>query len=343
VTSVPTFTAFATTKRSPALVPPEMDALVASTTKDPNAKITVLLFSDNSERPTLVLKVPTTEAAADAVRAEAHVIARVTSQLSPELRATVPRLIDVVDRPRPSTLLTTGVAGRPMRSDYQRPRHTASRRLVRQDFARASRWITRLHEATCWGRAPVNLALDGQLSTRLQNRFADLPDMEQGLRFLQRSLDRLGGQHTPRTAVHGDYWFGNLLVDDGDVTGVVDWEHGTPRGEPLRDVIRFALSYALYLDRGTPAGRPVHGHSELRADGCGSGVRYAVTANGWFPNLLRGFIQHHLIRLGVDAALWRECLVAGIAEIAAIADNARFASQHAELLIQLAALRIGIE
>ena len=65
--------------------------------------------------------------------------------------------------------------------------------------------------------------------------------------------------------MHGDYWPGNLLLHRGRVSGVVDWEAGALAGEPLRDVVRFVLSYALYLDRHTRAGRP--GRRAIR--GCG--------------------------------------------------------------------------
>ena len=60
--------------------------------------------------------------------------------------------------------------------------------------------------------------------------------------------------------MHGDFWFGNLLTRDGVVSGVVDWEHAAAQGSPLRDAVRFVLSYSLYLDRHTRPGRRVLGH-----------------------------------------------------------------------------------
>ena len=135
--------------------------------------------------------------------------------------------------------------------------------------------------------------------------------------------------------VHGDFWAGNLLVSQDAVTGVVDWAAAELSGEPLRDVVRFALSYSLYLDRHTRPGRPVRGHPGLRADGWGAGIRYALSGQGWYGQLVRGFVESALVRLGGPAGLWRAALLAGLGEIAATADHADFAIRHRDLLMQL--------
>src|SRR5207247_9115574 len=107
-------------------------------------------------------------------------------------------------------------------------------------------------------------------------------------------------QPGPRTVVHGDYWLGTLLVADDRVVGVVDWESGALVGEPLRDVARFAVSYALYLDRHTRPGQRVAGHrGKLRADGWGAGLAYAVTGDGWFPRGVRACLGRALHRLAL--------------------------------------------
>jgi hypothetical protein len=135
--------------------------------------------------------------------------------------------------------------------------------------------------------------------------------------------------------VHGDFWAGNLLMTGGEVTGVVDWASGEMSGDPLRDVARFALSYSLYLDRHTRHGRPVSGHPGLRADGWGAGIRYAIAGQHWFGEVVRDFVAGALTSLGGPAALWRDVLYAGIAEIAVTADHPDFAVRHRDLLLEL--------
>ena len=120
------------------------------------------------------------------------------------------------------------------------------------------------------------------------------------------------------------------------VTGVVDWAAAELSGEPLRDVARFVLSYSLYLDRHTRPGRPVTGHPGLRADGWGAGIRYAISGQGWYGQLVRDLCHAGtLARLGTPTGLWRDALLAGLGEVAVTADHADFAIRHRDLLSQL--------
>src|SRR6185369_3446488 len=96
-------------------------------------------------------------------------------------------------------------------------------------------------------------------------------------------------------------------------------------GEPLRDVVRFAASYALYLDRHTQAGRRVAGHPGLRADTWGAGLAHAAKGRGWFGALVRDYLAAALDRLGLPTSLWPDLVLAGIADVAATADHPEFA------------------
>ncbi len=48
--------------------------------------------------------------------------------------------------------------------------------------------------------------------------------------------------------VHGDYWLGNLLVDDDQIVGIIDWE-SAHRGQTTEDREFLARSLTTYLDR----------------------------------------------------------------------------------------------
>ena len=146
---------------------------------------------------------------------------------------------------------------------------------------------------------------------------------------------RLRLNQVPRTVVHGDFWFGNILVSGGRVSGVVDWEAATTRGEPVRDLVRFANMYALYLDRRTRRGRRVAGHRGLRADRWGAGLEYAIGGTGWFPTIYRRFLEDGLARLGAEPKSWRDAALAGVAEVAALTDHGDFARFHLELFRRL--------
>lgn len=50
--------------------------------------------------------------------------------------------------------------------------------------------------------------------------------------------------HMPRGFAHGDFFLGNLLVDDGSLTGVIDWDGGGPGALPLLDLLHLRHSDA---------------------------------------------------------------------------------------------------
>jgi hypothetical protein len=50
-------------------------------------------------------------------------------------------------------------------------------------------------------------------------------------------------------ASHGDYWAGNLFVQDGRVSGVVDWERAALDDLPVWDPVKAVGSAAYHLDR----------------------------------------------------------------------------------------------
>lgn len=57
-------------------------------------------------------------------------------------------------------------------------------------------------------------------------------------------ITRSGGGRT--SIVHGDFWPRNILVSEpGDVSGVIDWEHGSLAGDPRDDLFTLPLEYVM--------------------------------------------------------------------------------------------------
>lgn len=80
-------------------------------------------------------------------------------------------------------------------------------------------------------RPSRTVALDGLLG--LFARLVPLPlVLTAALDWLQRTAQAAGG---PPVIVHGDYRMGNLLVDHGRLSGVLDWEMAAP-GDRLADL-----------------------------------------------------------------------------------------------------------
>ena len=282
----------------------------------------MLLVSPVSGRPVLAVKVPTTDVAARAVEAEERALLAIRQVAPRKVVDVIPRVVDAVEFEGRRATVVTAMPGIPMATSYIRRRHTATQALVAADFNAVETWLSELQSGTAGRSARVDM--DGGVAARLRERFPDDVRFDADLDQLAVINDRLGRNETPRTAVHGDMWFGNVLLAGTQITGVVDWEASATSGEPIRDLVRFALMYALFLDRRTRPERRVAGHSGLRADRWGAGVEFALDGAGWFPDLFRQFLERGLARLGAPAASWRDAAVAGIAEVAALTDDRRF-------------------
>jgi aminoglycoside phosphotransferase (APT) family kinase protein len=272
-------------------------------------------------------------AAAEVIAREARLLVELRRRPLPRVDETLPRHVGTFDVDGMMASATSVVPGIPMRTSYHAFRHLARPDSVRGDFAAAQDWLIALHADSMAAAAPIAL-LDG-VPGRIAARW---PEDSRALDLAERlgRLDaRLSSAGTPRTVVHGDFWAGNLLISRGTVTGVVDWAAAELSGEPLRDIARFVITYSLYLDRHTRPGRPVTGHPGLRADGWGAGIRYGMSGQGWYGQLVRDFVESALARLGAPSWLWRAALLAGLGEIAATADHADFAICHRDLLWQL--------
>jgi hypothetical protein len=312
--------------------PSGMHAVVLALSKDPNAKLTVLLFPAGGTEPTLAVKVPTTEAAEASIAAEKHVLLELHARLPRTMLATIPAVVDMREVGE-SALVTTALSGSPMTTRYHSWRHLETPAAVEADFRAVERWLAQFQTATCGAPAPI--CIDGASVEIIAGRFADDPNLQRNLARLTTLHGRLRASQAPRTAVHGDFWWGNLLLAGDQISGVVDWEAGSSCGEPTRDLVRFALTFALYLDRHSRPGRRVAGHPGLRAGVWGAGIEYAIDGEGWFPDLFRKFIQDGLSRLGADPGRWRDVALAGVAEIAATADHLDFARLHWTLFERL--------
>ena len=295
--------------------------------KDPNAKVTLLLFRRGERLPGYVAKVPTTEAAVARVEREAAMLEHLAGLDLGPLARTIPTVVAMVEHKGRPVLVTTALPGRPLLVAYHRWRHTARPALVEADFAAAGRWLAALQRRTAGVATDLGGMLDGTADA-LARRFGDGPETVADRDHLARLQDRLSGHQVPQVVEHGDFWIGNLLGEADRLSGVVDWEDARADGLPTRDLARFAIAYSLYLDRHTRPGRDVPGHPGLRAGAWGAGLDHALAGDGWYPELVRHFVADGLNRLGVPGNCALPVLTAEIARIAAEADHPEFARNH---------------
>ncbi|WP_433503775.1 phosphotransferase family protein [Pseudonocardia halophobica] len=301
---------------------------------DPDARCVLLLFEPGSAVPDRVVKLAAGAAAADRMEREARALELLQGLSDRQLGAQVPRLLALRPHHERPALMTTALPGVPMLVRYHRSGHTADRGAVTRDFQRAAGWLARLHAATARESRPLDLApatLEAVESASTSPAASGF-DLVEEAAALQVRLRR---RRAPAALVHGDFWPGNLLTDGAQITGVVDWERSVGSGSPLRDHARFALCYSQYLDRHTAPGRRVRGHRGLVAGAPGGGVGYALDGNGWYPDLVRGFLRSVLARLHLPPECGRDGVLAEILAVAAEATEPTFAASQLALFQML--------
>jgi aminoglycoside phosphotransferase (APT) family kinase protein len=113
--------------------------------------------------------------------------------------------------------------------------------------------ISGLHEATARS-VDVDDALlaqwvDDRIRALMEHR--DSPDRTTGLERVRRAVQAaLDGRTMTTGWIHGDYWLGNVLLDDGGrVTGIVDWEGAAPDELALHDLIHLVLYTRRTIER----------------------------------------------------------------------------------------------
>jgi hypothetical protein len=319
--------------------------IVLALSRDPSARATLIMF-DEAGLPAAIVKVARRASEEPLLAAEEGVLRRLHSLGAPAVDGHVPRpllLEKIVGR---LALVTSALPGEPMITQYYRPGHLADPPQVAADFGVSGQWLSRFQRDTLSGSEELSPHTFGRWVESVFSRFAreiGWGPMEAGL--LEAIRERgaaLAGCRVPLTAVHGDYWMGNLLIDRGVVSGVVDWERARISWPPLEDVYKFPTSYGFYMDRafGRKKGIPGHRPSE---DALGhwrrfgswrnlAGFRYAYFGHGSFPELVRDFVLTHLARLGVPPAANAVFFPVFLAEQAMALPDPEFRSGYRSLL-----------
>jgi hypothetical protein len=281
----------------------------------------------------LMLRVPTSPDAVPSVQHEARLLVDLRRRRLGPIERTIPRHVGVHQLDGLPVTLASVVPGRPMSVDYERRLHVARPDLVRRDFRLAGDWLAGFQDASAAATSRTTWA--SEVLDSLHGRLAWDPHGAAALTTLASSARLLDGPFLQRTAVHGDFWHGNLLLGEGEVSGVVNWTSGEAEGWPLRDLVRFALRYSELLVQHARAGHRVPGHPGLRRAGIAPGISYGLLGAGWYPRMVRAHLRDGLAEMGLPSELWYHAALVGIAEMAAASRDDLRASELVALLAVL--------
>jgi aminoglycoside phosphotransferase len=215
-------------------------------------------------RAGVVMRLASTTEAGRALRRHAAAVRALTDD--PRLVAWsgyLPRILaedDVADR---ACLVETELPGRPADQLAQDGRRRSAL------LARAAEVAAELHTLTGHEITMGGYELQRWIDEPLDEVHRLLPWVLAGrargvLPELRAELHAaLNGRRIHVGWVHGDFWLGNVLVDDDTVTGVVDWDQAAD-GEPgLQDIVHLLL-YTRCLAEGRQLGAVI---AELLARG----------------------------------------------------------------------------
>ncbi len=324
--------------------PSPASAIVAGLDRSPAGKVT-LAFFDQAGDLAAVAKVARSATSEPALVREYEALSHLWALGVPSVRERVaePLLLERVSGRL--ALVQAPLGGRPMTAAYYTPGHVTERGPVAEDFAQAAAWLLAFQRETATGPQVLDAALldrwVGQVIRGYREEVGWSATEEKLLSEVQTRAEGLIGFPLPTAAVHGDYWMGNLLVDASGLRGVIDWERGRDSGPCPLDVYKFPTSYAVYMDRAYPGG-VVPGHpgrerwrERWRRFGEWpnlAGFGYAYWGEGWFPELVRGFIGGHLDALGIPEEANAVFFPLFLAEQALLPGHPRTRAGHRALL-----------
>lgn len=327
-------------------LPQVTGGIVIGVDYSPAAKVTLLLLGVDG-LPGLVAKLARRTETEPALVAEQRALLAIWSARPPSITAELPRPLALERVAGRLVLLSTAVPGTPLTKRYYSPGHVRHPERVATDLAVAGSWLARLQEETRSGTVVLGPdAFEEWIRPTFRRYQAEIGWSGWESDLLDHLSDRcalLGGTRVPVVAVHGDFAPGNILLDRGRISGVVDWELGRGGGLPFSDVFKFAASYGSYLDRACPPargslpGHPGWSQASDRWGGVpgwtnGTGILYAFFGSGWFPELVRSFLSAHLARLEVPPATAQLFLPVFLAEQALALEQPAYRAGYCALL-----------
>jgi hypothetical protein len=192
---------------------PPVRGVVLGIDRSPDAKVVCLLF-DAAGQLVAVAKAARSAAGEDALAVEYDALHALDRDRSPRLARTVPRVLGTVSVAGLRGLVETPAAGRPMSADYYAAGHVSDACAVTMDFAAAAGWLDVFHRGTARGRTTVAGAARRWLYPALDGYLADAgdePEARDLVAAVHARVTRHADATVPVTAVHGDFWMGNLL------------------------------------------------------------------------------------------------------------------------------------
>ncbi|PWT91795.1 MAG: hypothetical protein C5B54_04655 [Acidobacteria bacterium] len=260
-------------------------ALKASEARVKDRKINFFVFDHNSHEPVVLMKLARTSSYEQRLRDEYRALNKVVTLKT--LSHTTPFPIGLFDYCNHVVLIEQCLPGDPLSVLLRRHKRNG-RDQMHQDISRAMNWLLTFQEGTraetvlFEGSAVVEAALNLLKMRHNGKQLAD--DFTQNL--FQLAVE-FTGLAIPRTASHGDFWPGNVLMNDSKI-GVIDWDYFEPDQFPFNDAFLFITSYAR-----------TYPWQSWRWASRKEAFAHAFLEKNWFSQLMKETITDYLQELGI--------------------------------------------
>ena len=208
-----------------------MDALFVSMTGGRASKLLCFVFDPGAGHPAAVAKVIPDRRYGEGLRREVRVLEEVRERRLPEEVA--------------SALPAAPLAAATVEGDFVvvEPIDRLAHATRTDDRAAALGWLERFHRATTTTTRPWGEADTDQLVARAGYAWGRARPERRGavVAELSRLSDELHGTPVARSAVHGDFWGGNIAYCRGSLR-IFDWEWGEVEATPFVDVWAYELA-----------------------------------------------------------------------------------------------------
>ncbi len=250
-------------------------------------KLTALVFDAASEEPLMVLKVAEGETYRRFLLAEYQALN--TLAWRPELTANIPSLIAFFEQDSVLVLLEEALPGVSLLESLQTG---ACKRPgdVQRYLKQACDFLLRLQEATRLEQVLPPVDMRARLAA-LEAVYGPLELTPDRLAWLLEQERVFNASHIRRSACHGDYWPGNVLLTSAGI-GVVDWEGYRDAADPFFDLFFFVTTYILSY--------PWHGWRDCPPE---EAFAHGFLEENWLSNMVREHLLNYFVRLNLDPEL----------------------------------------
>jgi len=203
--------------------------------------MSMIVFVDGRKKPQVYVKTAPADQAPAAFRIEFDNLSALSGSGNELLVRSVPAPLHIGEFSGLQLLVESVLPG------------TRIKNLPPLEYLNSSRLLSHLRQIVDWLLAfhgalkqpSIELSgdsFDRQVSTPIRafrESYRTSPELD---RLIEESVERLRDREIPFTPWHGDFCTANVLTDEGDRIGVIDWEHPIENGWPLADLLHFLSS-----------------------------------------------------------------------------------------------------